>query len=97
MQHKLIIFSDGTFHGLTLHDLQVNKSMAHRLRGEFTNKKRQQAIFELLGPTYVAIYFPHYEVRTYKQSANPNRFSTRSESLKRPSPNPTFQRVQIRI
>jgi len=42
--------------------LQVNKSMAHRLRGEFTNKRRQQAIFELLGPTYVAIYFPHYEV-----------------------------------
>ena len=68
MQHKLIIFSDGTFHGLTLHDLQVNKSMGHRLRGEFTNKKRQQAIFELLGPTYVAIYFPHYEVRTINKA-----------------------------
>jgi hypothetical protein len=38
--------------------------MAHRLRGEFTNKLRQQAIFELLGPTFVAVYFPHHEVGT---------------------------------
>jgi hypothetical protein len=42
---------------------QVNKSMAHRLRGEFTNKLKQQAIFELLGPTFVGVYFPHHEVR----------------------------------
>ncbi|XP_023332479.1 uncharacterized protein LOC111704471 [Eurytemora carolleeae] len=40
---------------------EINKTLAHRMRGEFTNKYRQQAVFELLGQDYTKVHFPHHE------------------------------------
>ena len=37
------------------------------MRGEFTNKYRQQAVFELLGQDYTKVHFPHHEVRYFHQ------------------------------
>ena len=41
------------------------------MRGEFTNKYRQQAVFELLGQDYTKVHFPHHEVRYLHQHYRP--------------------------
>ena len=46
------------------------------MRGEFTNKYRQQAIFELLGQDYTKVHFPHHEVRYFQQHYRPTIFPT---------------------
>lgn len=40
---------------------EVNRTLAHRVRGEFNNQWKQQALFELLGQDYVQLHFPHHQ------------------------------------
>ena len=41
---------------------EVNKQLSFKIRGEFSNKFRQQAMFELLGQDYAQLHFPHHQV-----------------------------------
>ena len=40
----------------------VNKQLSFKIRGEFSNKYRQQAILELLGQDFARLHFPHHKV-----------------------------------
>eukprot|EP00090_Calanus_glacialis_P009715 TRINITY_DN18105_c0_g1_i1.p1 TRINITY_DN18105_c0_g1~~TRINITY_DN18105_c0_g1_i1.p1 ORF type:complete len:655 (+),score=221.26 TRINITY_DN18105_c0_g1_i1:2-1966(+) len=40
---------------------EVNKQLSFKIRGEFSNKFRQQAMFELLGQDYAQLHFPHHQ------------------------------------
>ena len=41
---------------------EVNKTLSYKIRGEFSNKYRQQAMFELLGQDFAQLHFPHHQV-----------------------------------
>ena len=41
---------------------EVNKQLSFKIRGEFSHKFRQQAMFELLGQDYAQLHFPHHQV-----------------------------------
>ena len=41
---------------------EVNKQLSFKIRGEFSNKFRQQAMFDLLGQDYAQLHFPHHQV-----------------------------------
>ena len=53
------------FSGPGVDDLlaDVNKQLSFKIRGEFSNKYRQQAILELLGQDFARLHFPHHKVR----------------------------------
>ena len=40
----------------------VNKQLSFKIRGEFNNKYRQQAMFQLMGQDFARLHFPHHEV-----------------------------------
>ena len=52
------------FSGPGVDDLlaDVNKQLSFKVRGEFSNKYRQQAILELLGQDFARLHFPHHQV-----------------------------------
>ena len=57
-------FSQIQFSGPGVDDLlaDVNKQLSFKVRGEFSNKYRQQAILELLGQDFARLHFPHHQV-----------------------------------
>ena len=68
-------FTQIQFSGPGVDDLlaDVNKQLSFKVRGEFSNKYRQQAILELLGQDFARLHFPHHQVGA--GSSPPSTFS----------------------
>ena len=60
-----LCFTQIQFNGPGVDELlaDVNKQLSFKVRGEFSNKYRQQAILELLGQDFARLHFPHHQVQ----------------------------------
>ena len=58
----------------------VNKQLSFKIRGEFSNKYRQQALLELLGQDFARLHFPHHQYDT-KLLRPPNMEPKKREEL----------------